>query len=96
MPQALRRAYRSPGGVGCSVGEELNFGPLLIALLGAGVGIVGGYLVGVAQSRNERRDNALAEIYKEMTLFYGRLLSWTDDPLPLTLINPALNHRVSL
>jgi hypothetical protein len=58
---------------------------VLIALVGilvAGVGTVGGYLVGVAQSRNERRDNALAEIYKEMTLFYGRLLSWTDDPLP--------------
>jgi hypothetical protein len=58
---------------------------VLIALVGilvAVVGTVGGYLVGVAQSRNERRDNALAEIYKEMTLFYGKLISWTDDPLP--------------
>jgi hypothetical protein len=60
---------------------------VLIALVGilvAGVGTVGGYLVGVAQSRNERRDNALAEIYKEMTLFYRYLVSWTDtvDPAP--------------
>jgi hypothetical protein len=58
---------------------------VLIALVGilvAGVGTVGGYLVGVAQSRNERRDNALADIYKEMTLFYGRLISWTDDAIP--------------
>jgi hypothetical protein len=58
---------------------------VLIALIGilvAIVGTVGGYLVGVAQSRNERRDNALAEIYKEMTLFYGNLISWTDDPIP--------------
>ena len=66
------------------MGEELNFGPLLIALLGAGVGIVGGYLVGVAQSRNERRDNGLAEIFKEMSLFHRYLVSWTDtvDPDP--------------
>jgi hypothetical protein len=55
---------------------------ILGTILGAVVGTVGGYLAGVAQSRNERRDNALAEIYKEMTLFYGRLLSWTAEPLP--------------
>ncbi len=40
---------------------------MLIALVGILVGTVSGYLVGVVQSRNERRDNALAEIYKEMT-----------------------------
>jgi hypothetical protein len=69
---------------------------VLIALVGilvVGVGAVGGYLVGVAQSRNERRDNALAEIYKEMTLFYGRLISWTDDPLPP---DPDQPSRMSL
>jgi hypothetical protein len=60
---------------------------LLIALagiLGVGVGTVGGYLVGVAQSRNERRDNALAEIFKEMSLFYRYLGSWieADNPDP--------------
>jgi hypothetical protein len=58
---------------------------VLIALIGilvAGVGTVGGYLVGVAQSRNERRDNALAEIFKEMSLFYRGLVAWTDDPDP--------------
>jgi len=68
---------------------------VLIALVGilvAGVGTVGGYLFGVAQSRNERRDNALAEIYKEMTLFYGRLISWTDDPIPP---NPDQPSRAS-
>ena len=64
------------------MGEELTFGPLLIALLGAGVGIVGGYLVGVAQSRNERRDAALAEIFKEMSLFYRYLGSWIEDINP--------------
>jgi hypothetical protein len=58
---------------------------MLIALVGilvAGVGTVGGYLVGVAQSRNERRDNALAEIFKEMSLFYRFLGSWTDGHNP--------------
>jgi hypothetical protein len=64
------------------VGEELNFGPLLIALLGAGVGVVGGYLVGVAQSRNARRDNALANIYREMSLFHRYLVSWIEGGEP--------------
>jgi len=56
---------------------------VLIALVGilvAVVGTVGGYLVGVAQSRNERRDAALAEIFKEMDLFHRYLGSWADDP----------------
>jgi hypothetical protein len=55
---------------------------VLIALVGilvAVVGTVGGYLVGVAQSRNERRDAALAEIFKEMSLFYRYLGSWIED-----------------
>jgi hypothetical protein len=60
---------------------------VLIALVGilvAVVGTVGGYLVGVAQSRNERRDAALAEIFKEMSLFYRYLGSWIEkiDPDP--------------
>jgi hypothetical protein len=56
----------------------------LAGILGVGVGTVGGYLVGVAQSRNERRDNALAEIFKEMSLFYRYLGSWieADNPDP--------------
>jgi hypothetical protein len=56
---------------------------VLIALVGilvVAVGTVGGYLVGVAQSRNERRDAALAEIFKEMDLFHRYLGSWADDP----------------
>lgn len=50
---------------------------LLAALLGTGVGTLGGYVFGVAQSRNERRDNALAEIFKEMMLFYRGVVAWT-------------------
>ena len=55
---------------------------VLIALVGILVGTVGGYLVGVAQSRNERRDAALAEIFKEMSLFYRYLGSWIEDINP--------------
>jgi hypothetical protein len=56
----------------------------LVSILVAGVGTVGGYLFGVAQSRNERRDAALAEIFKEMSLFYRYLGSWIEgsDPDP--------------
>jgi hypothetical protein len=54
----------------------------LVGILGGAVGTVGGYLVGVAQSRNERRDNALADIYKELALFHRYLTSWTADPNP--------------
>ena len=32
------------------------------------------------ERRNERRDAALAEIFKEMSLFYRSLVAWTDDP----------------
>jgi hypothetical protein len=55
---------------------------LLLALAGA----VGGYVFGVlrtlSERRNERRDAALAEIFKEMSLFYRYLVSWTDDASP--------------
>src|SRR5918995_4304771 len=56
----------------------------LVSILVAGVGTVGGYLFGVAQSRGERRDAALAEIFKEMSLFYRYLGSWIEgsDPDP--------------
>jgi hypothetical protein len=61
---------------------------LLAGLLAAVISVVGGYLVGVQASRNERRDAALAEIFKEMSLFYRYLYSWTDtanpDPQQLT------------
>lgn len=59
------------------MGEATNVAALLAAVLGAGVGTVGGYVFGVSQSRNERRDNALAEIFKEMMLFYRGVVAWT-------------------
>jgi hypothetical protein len=61
---------------------------VLIALVGIVVGGMSGYVSGVLrtlnESRNERRDAALAEIFKEMALFYRYLVSWTDnyDPDP--------------
>lgn len=50
---------------------------LLATVIGAVIGVVGGYFFGVARSRNERRDNALAEVSKEMMLFYRGVVSWT-------------------
>jgi hypothetical protein len=61
---------------------------VLIALVGAAGGYVFGYVFGVlrtlSESRNERRDAALAEIFKEMELFHRYLGSWTNnyDPDP--------------
>lgn len=59
---------------------------LLLVLVSGGVGILGGYVFGVLRTlnerRNERRDAALAEIFKEMSLFYRSLISWTDAPNP--------------
>ena len=65
---------------------------VLIAVVSGVVGLVGGgmsgYLFGVLrtlnESRNERRDAALAEIFKEMSLFYRYLGSWieADNPDP--------------
>ena len=57
---------------------------VLIALVGAVAGYVFGVLRTLNERRNERRDAALAEIFKEMTLFYRYLVSWTDtaDPDP--------------
>jgi hypothetical protein len=56
---------------------------LLIALAGGIVGLVGGYVFGVLRTlnerRNERRDAALAEVYKEMELFYRYLGPWIVD-----------------
>jgi hypothetical protein len=51
----------------------------LLALLGTVFGLAGGYVFGIAQSRSERRDNALAEIFKEMMLFYRGVVSWTGE-----------------
>jgi hypothetical protein len=60
---------------------------VLLALVSGGVfGLLGGYVFGVLRTlnerRNERRDAALAEIFKEMSLFYRSLISWTDAPNP--------------
>jgi hypothetical protein len=59
---------------------------VLTALVGIVVGGLGGYVLGVLRTlnerRNERRDAALAEIFKEMSLFYRSLITWTDDPNP--------------
>jgi hypothetical protein len=61
---------------------------VLIAIGGGVVGLVGGYVFGVlrtlTESRNERRDVALAEIYKELSQFHRYLGSWTGgyDPDP--------------
>src|ERR671916_1003093 len=61
---------------------------VLLALVSGVVGIIGGYIGGVlrtlSESRNERRDAALAEIFKEMSLFYRYLGSWIEgsDPDP--------------
>lgn len=57
----------------------------VVGLLGGGyVGYVFGVLRTLNESRNERRDAALAEIFKEMALFYRYLGSWTNnyDPNP--------------
>jgi hypothetical protein len=55
---------------------------VLIALVGVVVGGLGGYVLGVLRTlnerRNERRDVALAEIFKEMSLFYRYLGSWIE------------------
>lgn len=59
-----------------------------IAIAGGAVGLAGGYVFGVlrtlTESRNERRDKGLADIYKELALFYRYLVSWTAsyDPDP--------------
>jgi hypothetical protein len=54
---------------------------VLLALVSGGVfGLLGGYMFGVLRTLNERRDAALAEIFKEMSLIYRSLVSWTDDP----------------
>jgi hypothetical protein len=61
---------------------------VLLALVSGLVGIIGGYIGGVlrtlSESRNERRDAALAEIFKEMDLFHRYLGSWANnyDPDP--------------
>jgi hypothetical protein len=52
---------------------------LFLALVGAVAGYVFGVLRTLSESRNERRDAALAEIFKEMDLFHRYLGSWTDD-----------------
>jgi len=55
---------------------------LLSALLVSVVSLVGGYYFGIVHSRNERRDGAIAEIFKEMMLFYRGIQGWIDDPRP--------------
>jgi len=59
---------------------------VLIVLVSGVVGSIGGYIGGVhrslSESRNERRDAALAEIFKEMDLFHRYLGSWMNNPNP--------------
>ena len=59
---------------------------VLIGLSGGVLGLLGGYVFGVlrtlSERRNERRDVALAEIFKEMSLFYRYLGSWIEDANP--------------
>ena len=90
----MRRRHTAPAGYGRVSGARTEavveegvrtVTDVLIALVGilvVGVGTVGGYLLGVAQSRNERRDNALAEIFKEISLFYRYLGLWIEDINP--------------
>jgi len=55
----------------------------VVGLLGGGyVGYMFGVLRTLSERRNERRDAALAEIFKGMSLFYRALASWTDGPNP--------------
>jgi hypothetical protein len=49
---------------------------LLSALLVSVISLVGGYYFGVVRSRNERRDEAIAAIYKEMMVFYRGIVGW--------------------
>ena len=52
----------------------------VVGLLGGGyVGYVFGVLRTLSESRNDRRDAGLAEIYKELSLFHRYLASWTAD-----------------
>ena len=48
-------------------------------MLGLGGGYAFGVLRTLSERRNERRDEAIAEIYKELSLFYRYLVSWTAD-----------------
>jgi hypothetical protein len=52
---------------------------LFLALVGAVAGYVFGVLRTLNERRNERRDAALAEISKEMELYYRYLGSWIGD-----------------
>jgi hypothetical protein len=55
---------------------------LFLALVVAVAGYVFGVLRTLGESRNERRDAALAEIFKEMDLFHRYLGSWVNNPNP--------------
>lgn len=55
---------------------------LLVGVFVGVVTLVGGYYFGVLRSRNERRDAAISEIFKEMMLFYRVILGWIGDRDP--------------
>ncbi len=55
-----------------------DVGVAVATVLAAVVAVVGAYFFGVSRSRNERRDAALAEIFKEMMLFYRGVVAWTS------------------
>jgi hypothetical protein len=71
----------------------------LVALVSLVVGILAGYVFGVLRTlnerRNERRDDAIAEIYRLESLFYHSVVSWTANPTsaPPTASNWELHCR---
>jgi len=52
------------------------------ALLVSMISLVGGYYLGVVRSRNERREEAIAAIFKEMIVFYRGIVGWIQTPNP--------------
>jgi hypothetical protein len=42
---------------------------VFVALLSSVLGVAGGYFFGIARSRHERRDNAIADITRQLSSF---------------------------
>ena len=66
---------------------------VLVALLTGGLGLAGGYVFGLAQSRTEGRDNALADIYGSMSLFYREMIAWSSLPSEKPYTTPGEPSR---
>jgi hypothetical protein len=69
----------------------------MVTLLGVVLGLIGGYWLGVLRARSERRDEkrdeAFAEIYKALSLFYRSLMAWTGDPSHPPITEPDTSIR---